>query len=53
MFVDRKKEINEEIEKLLIDAKMLEEQGIPTDVQVRQIFKLLHEYTDLCLSEYE
>lgn len=51
MFPERKKEIEGEIEKLLGYIKILENQDFPTDMYVRQIFKLLHEYTDLCLIE--
>ena len=51
MYFEQKQEIHEEIEKLIATFEMLDTQDLPTDICMRQIFKLLHEYIDLCLIE--
>jgi hypothetical protein len=53
VLLSRKREIQTEIESLMINIKMLEAKGLPTDNCISQISKLLREYTDLCIIENE
>lgn len=53
MLLSRKQEIQTEIESLMTNIKILEAKGLPTANCIRQISKLLREYTDLCIIENE